>query len=88
MTNTYELIDGKHSITIISNSNGRMRGTNHLVIKYLFIELSGSELRYWTGRFIKDSMFTVKLETGRPYEHLFQGIKIFSRDQKVFNIEM
>ena len=88
MANTYELSDGKHAITIISNKAGHKHGNNHLVLQFLSIELSKGEFRYWTGRFIKTGMFVVKLEPGKPYEHIFQGIKISSKDQKTFNIEM
>lgn len=88
MTNTYNLSDGKHAIIIISNRSGQTHGNNRLIIGFLSIELSGGELRYWTGRFIKTSMFVVKLEPGRRYEHIFQGIKISSNDQNTFYIEM
>jgi len=88
MTNTYELTSGKHAITIISNRIGQKHGTNRLIIAFLSIELVGNKLEYWTGRIIKKETTVVKLEPGRQYEHIFEGIKISSNDQKTFYIEI
>jgi hypothetical protein len=84
----YTLVDGKDSITIISNSQGRMDRKYALTIKFLSIQLYNGVLGYWTGRFIKTGMVEVNLEPGKPYEHIFEGVVITSKDQKTFHIKI
>lgn len=93
MANQYVLSSGSNSILVITDRRASQTGPNGLLIPPgLNVELSGTDLVYWTGRFIKTDFFKVKLSQGKPYEHIFEignlPVKISSKDQKTFRIEM
>jgi hypothetical protein len=87
LANKYTLTHGSHTITIISNAEGDQHGDHHLTIKYLTIEFLGAKLRYWIGNIRKLGLTEITLEHGKLYQHIFEGIKILSKDQKTFYIE-